>query len=118
MFLIMALVSGDDEYGLSSAWRSSGVMPYSSRKHTSCIWFVYEAKKGEKKKVVNPTFASLLSAFKQHHCIVFFHFSHKKRRKKIIVKKKKLETMCSTNYWLGAAIAIATMSIEFWSGPC
>lgn len=28
--------------------------------------------------------------------------------------EKKLETMCSTNYWLLAAIAIATMSTELW----
>lgn len=35
MFLIMALVSEDDVYGLPSVWRSSGDLPYSSRKYTS-----------------------------------------------------------------------------------
>lgn len=49
MFLIMALVSGDDVYGLSSAWRSSGVMPHSSRKHI--LHSVYL----QAKKVVNPS---------------------------------------------------------------
>lgn len=54
--------------------------------------------------------------------MVRLHFSSKKEEKgKKIHCEEKLETMCSTNYWLGAAIAIATLSTEFRlreRGPC
>lgn len=78
MFLIMALLSGDDVCGLSSAWRSDGVVPYSSRKHTSYIWFAHQPK-----TVVNPIFlTSLLSDLCSAVVRVLSHFSWRERSRK------------------------------------
>lgn len=84
MFVIMVLVSEDDVYGLSSTWRSSGGVPYSSRNrhlHFVCL---------QGKKDINPTF---LLHFCQHLCstvvMVLFHFSYQKIDKTVCCGKKK-----------------------------
>lgn len=70
----------------------------------------------QKKEVAAFTFVICI----MHCCNGFIPFQLQKKRKNFIVNKK-IETMCSTNYWLGEAIAMATMSTEFWlreRGPC
>lgn len=91
MFLIMAWVSGDDVCSLSSAWRSSGVLPYSSRNHTSCFWFVYESRYA----YMCFTFVSTLI-----EPYLFYSVSVIKRRGKTLFIEKKIENHVFQNLLL------------------
>lgn len=83
MFVIMVLVSEDDVYGLSSTWRSSGSMPYSSRKQTSAFCLFTKQKSNQ---------SYFLLHFCQHLCstvvMVLFHFSYQKIDKTVCCEKK------------------------------